>query len=404
MSQTVLFIAAIFPEPSSSAAGTRIVQLIKFFRKQKTHVYFASTAEKTAHSFDLEQLGVTTLQIKVNDSSVEEDLANIYPNMVVFDRFFMEEQFGWRIAELFPNALRILDTEDLHFIRKSREYLQKKKVSVEIAKHRELASIFRSDLALIISSYEYEYLVEHFPGIESQLHYLPFLYEVKTKKQLTFEERQDIVFIGNGIHEPNVDAIMYLKTVIWPLIHQKNKQLKLHIYGAYLPAKIMNLHREQDGFLVHGRAEEALEVIEKARILIAPLRFGAGLKGKLMEAMLCGTPSITTSIGREGLVAEDENWPGFICDEPDEMANKLVELYASPERWENSQQKAYIILEQRFDKQKHEESLEKVIQSKFDNLSAFREKNYIGAMLMQQTTAASKFMSKWIEEKNKLIS
>jgi O-antigen biosynthesis protein len=401
MSKKVLFIAAIFPEPGSSAAGTRMVQLIQFFIKNGYQVVFASTSEKTAYSFDLLKIGVETILLKVNDSEADEHFKSINPDIVIFDRFYIEEQFGWRIAETCPNAIRILDTEDLHFIRKSRESLQKNKADEEITKHRELAAIFRSDLSLIISKFEFDYLLQHYPESKNRLYYLPFLYKNSDKKVKSFDERKELVFIGNGLHEPNVDAIMYLKYEIWPLVRQQDNTLELSIYGAYLPEKVMQLHLEKEGFLVRGRADDALQVIENARVLFAPLRFGAGLKGKLIEAMLCGTPSITTVIGSEGIVKEVDEWPGFICDEPEDMANQLVELYTNAERWQSCQKKAQNILQERFDKQKHEALLTEVIQAKLNNLSSLREKNYIGAMLTQQTTSAAKFMSKWIEEKNK---
>lgn len=401
MSKKVLFIAAIFPEPSSSAAGSRIVQLIQIFIKNGYQVVFASTSEKTAYSFDLVKIGVETVFLKVNDSEADEHFKSINPDVVIFDRFYIEEQFGWRIAETCPKAMRILDTEDLHFIRKSRESIQKNKASDETIKHRELAAIFRSDISLIISKFEYDYLLQYFPESKKQLFYLPFLYEKTNKVLKSFEERKNIIFIGNGIHEPNVDAVKYLKHEIWPLVRQQDNTLKLSIYGAYLPEKILQLHQEKEGFLVCGRAVDALEVIENARVLLAPLRFGAGLKGKLMEAMLCGTPTITTSVGCEGIVMNHTEWPGFVCDKPEEMATRLLDLYYNQSEWELAQQKGFDLLKMQFDVSKHQNMFKERLDEQKAALSQKREENYIGQMLMQQTTSAAKFMSKWIEEKNK---
>ena len=93
---------------------------------------------------------------------------------------------------------------------------------------------------------------------------------------------------------PNIDAIRWLKNEIWPLVRKQLPTVNLRIYGAYLPESILQLHQPKEGFLVLGRADNAKEVLGEARVSLAPLRFGAGIKGKLVDSMICGTPSVTT--------------------------------------------------------------------------------------------------------------
>ena len=100
----------------------------------------------------------------------------------------------------------------------------------------------------------------------------------------------------------------------------------LLIYGAYPSQKVLQLHKPAEGFIVKGRAADAEEVIKSAKVVLAPLRFGAGLKGKLIEAMQCGTPSITTSIGAESMHG-NLPWNGFIVDGVTDFANAAVCLY-----------------------------------------------------------------------------
>ena len=122
----VLIIGHNWPEPTTTAAGHRMIQLIRAFLHFEWLVTFVSTAAKTEYSFDLEAIGVETNFVQLNHSSFDEFLKKVHPKYVVFDRFMVEEQFGWRVTEHVPNAIRILNTEDLHSVRKTREKLHKK--------------------------------------------------------------------------------------------------------------------------------------------------------------------------------------------------------------------------------------------------------------------------------------
>jgi glycosyltransferase involved in cell wall biosynthesis len=266
---------------------------------------------------------------------------------------------------------------------------------------REIASIYRCDLSLIISKYEFELLQNKFKIPEDLLFYLPFLMEdVPEKSTVSFDDRSDFVSIGNFLHEPNWNAVLWLKEEIWPLILKELPEAKLHVYGAYPSKKVHQLHNPEQGFLVQGRAESAEEVISKARVLLAPLRFGAGLKGKLVDAMKYGTPSVSTTIGAEGIKGSIE-WPGFIADEPLLFAKRAVELHQNMEVWKKSQESGFRLLKQKFDKAKFTDDFLNRVADISDNLQKQRKKNFTGAMLMHHYQLGSKYMSKWIEEKNK---
>ena len=131
LARKVLFIGLVWPEPTSSAAGTRIIQLIQLFLANGDEVHFASAASKSDFSFELTTLGVIEHQIKLNDSSFNDWLKELNPFIVVFDRFMIEEQYGWRVQQECPNTLRILDTEDLHFLRHARQQAHKLKTEVD---------------------------------------------------------------------------------------------------------------------------------------------------------------------------------------------------------------------------------------------------------------------------------
>ena len=220
------------------------------------------------------------------------------------------------------------------------------------------------------------------------------------KKIPTFNERQHFVTIGNFLHEPNYNAVLYLKEAIWPLIRKQLPKAELHIYGAYVREKVTQLHQEQDGFYIKGFAENANEVMQKARICLAPLRFGAGLKGKLIEAMYNGTPSVMSSIAAEGLFGNlDAN--GFIADTIENFVNHAVTLYSNETLWKSKQDYGFKIINSRFSKVLHQNNLMHKINAIQANLQAHRLQNFTGQMLQHHSLQSTKYMSKWIEEKNK---
>jgi glycosyltransferase involved in cell wall biosynthesis len=188
--------------------------------------------------------------------------------------------------------------------------------------------------------------------------------------------------------------------VIWPLIRRKLPGAKMEVYGAYTSQKVEQLHKPAEGFFICGRAENSLEVIGKARVLLAPLRFGAGIKGKLTDAMLAGTPSVTSSIGAEGMCGFME-WNGIVSDEPGDFAEAAIELYSNEACWKKAQKNGTKIIREFYSVKEHSEKLLNRISFVREHLQKHRIRNFYGSMLMHHTLASTKYMSKWIEEKGK---
>ncbi len=405
--KTLLIIGHTYPEPSTTAAGSRMMQLISLFKEQGFDITFACTASPSERSVKLSNLDITVETIALNHSSFDAFIIQLNPTLVLFDRYIMEEQFGWRVAENCPNTIRILDTEDLHFLRKAREEAIKNNIPVDEAylfsetAKRELASIYRCDMSLIISEAEMEILQQTFNIDQEILFYLPFLVGNDPEKALpSFDNRIYFISIGNFLHAPNVDSVLYLKNKIWPLIRQKLPLVQLHLYGDYAPPKILELHNEKEGFLIKGWTEDITRVMSNARICLAPLRFGAGLKGKLMDAIVYGTPSITTTIGAEGMCGQ---WPfsGIVSDDIQSFAEASVELYTNKEKWLLAQERGFNILDRRFRKNLFSEAFKKHMTYLQNNLTKHRKNNFIGQILQHHTLKSTKYLSKWIEEKNK---
>ena len=409
MNNKVLIIGLIWPEPDSTAAGERMMQLIEVFQKNKFHISFVSTASKSEKSFPLETLHIETHKIEINSSSFDKLVSQIDPGIVMFDRFLTEEQFGWKITENCPEAIKILDTEDLHFLRNSRQkaFKDKKELNLKYLTNditkREIASIFRCDLSLIISKYEMDLLSKEFKINNNILFYLPFLMDTINNNKIsnypTFKERIDFITIGNFKHEPNINSVKYLKETIWPLIRTHLPKAKLNVYGAYIPEYVKQMHSEKEGFIIKGWAKDKENVFTKTRVCLAPLNFGAGLKGKLINSMQYGTPNVTTTLGAESM-HDSLKWNGFVKDDPKEFAMDAVKLYENEKIWKNAQQNGISILNQCYDKIKFSNKLMEKIMTLKKNIDDHRLENFIGSMLNHHTVQSTKYLSKWIEAKN----
>ncbi len=418
MNLNIAIIGYVWPEPKSSAAGQNMLSIIMSCVKAGHNVTFLTAAAESSHKADLNSLGVVSRDIALNCSSFSTLIRELQPDVVVFDRYMTEEQFSWRVKESCPNAIRVLNTEDLHSLRQARHDAVKKTGNAENANlnnelaQREIAAILRSDITLVISQYELSLLKDVYHVPDAQLFYSPLVMGEPAQRLPSFEERTHLVHIGNFRHAPNWDAVLQLKQHIWPALKRALPQAELHIYGAYPPKKATQLHNEKQGFLVKGWAENVDEVLLTSRLLIAPLRFGAGIKGKLLDAMRCATPSITTWIGTEGIVdnaqAPHSSWPGAVCscdtaatDVIQQYVTQAISLYTQEKEWSKASQQS-LSLSKQFVKKQPSEKLVTRIESLVEHREAHREALFMQGLLWHKTLSATKYMSQWIEAKNKL--
>ena len=420
----VLIIGYVWPEPRSSAAGGHMMQIIESFLQRGWHITFSSPAGIGEHKADLASLGIDEVGIELNNSSFDTFISQLAPDIVLFDRFMMEEQFGWRVEKHCPAALRVLETSDLQSLRDARQQQLKARLkssadlddfsnlfaparrdtfeqmaNTDLAQ-REIAAIYRCDLSLMISEYEIDLLVEHFNVPRALLHWCPLMVDSVPATFVPFEQRQHFLSIGNFRHAPNWDAVLWMKTTVWPLIRQQLPGAQLHVYGAYTPPKATALHNPAQGFHVLNWAEDALEVMSNARICMAPLRFGAGIKGKIADAMLCGTPNVTTPVGAEGMHGELP-WAGAIEQSATAIAAAAVHLYQNAEAWHQAQQHGQTLLAQRYLQASHGPALVECIERCRTGLEQHRRNNFTGAMLRHHQHKSTQYMAQWIEAKNR---
>jgi hypothetical protein len=404
-----------------------MMQILESFLEQGWDITFSSPAGTGEHRADLTALGIREVPIELNNSSFDTFISQLAPDVVLFDRFMMEEQFGWRVEKHCPDALRVLETSDLQSLRDARHLRLKERLKAsddaddfselfapalraefefmaetDLAK-REIAAIYRCDLNLMISEVEIELLVEQFTVPRNMLHWCPLMVDLPSAPPATFEDRAHFLSIGNFRHAPNWDAVLWMKTRLWPLIREQLPSAQLHIFGAYTPPKATALHNAAQGFHVMNWAEDALQVMSAARVCLAPLRFGAGIKGKLVDAMLCGTPNVTTPIGAEAMHGE-EPWPGAVTRTAQAFADNAVQLYKDKTRWLDAQAQGLQLLASRYQRTRHGPALIARINECRQHLSSIRRDNFTGSMLRHHQHKSTQYMSQWIEAKNRQVT
>ena len=266
----------------------------------------------------------TTVDQHLKECGDRYDLAFLFRPGVV-------ERHLKAIRKLCPQAKVLFYTVDLHFLRMSREAeLQSDKVKQKAAdemKQLELAAIRAVDTSIVHSTAELEILRLSLP--DAKLHVLPLIMDTKGTSK-TFVERRDIVFIGGYQHTPNVDAVQYFVAEIMPLLRKQLPGVRFYVVGSKPPAEIQALASED--VIITDFVEDLTPLLDKMRISVAPLRYGAGIKGKIGTAMTVGLPVVATSLAAEGMSLTDgENIS--VADGPEAFANAVAKIYQDEVLW-----------------------------------------------------------------------
>ncbi|MGQ8365808.1 glycosyltransferase [Glaciecola sp. 1036] len=415
----IVFIGYVWPESQTTAAGQNILSYLKTFLEDNWVVHFFCAAATSQYSDNLLKLGIKIQQVELNNDSFNSLIKQISPQVVIFDRFLTEEQFGWRVAQHSPQTVRVLDCEDLHFLRTGRKDALKdlplprfqtsdfvlspahKKYLLNDKCYREIASILRCDLSIVLSSFERQLLISEFNVPDTQISHIPFIRDIKIAPSREFSERQHLISIGSLLHEPNVISTEILIDLVMPVIRKQIPDVELHIVGRYAPHRITQRLNAKKGILLKDYVEDHLAEISQHRLLVSPLTFGAGIKGKIIDSFATNTPSITTPIGSEGI--EVKPWPGAVVDNIDAFCQAIIDLYTDEDAWNKA---ASDCLQAKTDSgvnlQQNKIKLLNDIKYIQENLQQHRRQHFLQALLTHQNSYASKYMGQWITAKNKL--
>jgi O-antigen biosynthesis protein len=398
---SALFFVYVWPEPTSSAAGVRTRALIAALLERGWKVEVASPSKENHFSRELNALGVATLTCDPNASPpTDAALASLSPpSVVVYDRFVMEEQLGWRARAFWPNAFHVVDTQDLHSVRRARERLAKSGAAAELGAEelgedflRELSSLHRADAALVVSSWEKHFLeTRGFPS--DKLCHLAFPAAVDANIP-DFHARSGFCFLGNFRHPPNLDSVRWLTLELWPRLKQRLPKAELHLYGAYPPAEVSRF-QGKEGIFAHGPVADHRAALRSHRALLAPLRFGAGIKGKVLEAWATGTPVLGTALTFEGMGAE-----GLVMKQAADFPVAGLALHEEEGLWRQHQSTGLTTVRQHYDPTLLADRFLAFLEGGLLSLPQMRERNLTGKMLLLHQANSTKYFSRWIEAKN----
>ena len=248
-------------------------------------------------------------------------------------RFDVAEEILATIRQAAPKSSVFFHAPDVYFLRESREAEllhdeQRLKQAME-TKERELDIMRRVDLTVVISENERKLLREYLP--DAPMGVFPGLYAPIVEEPAPFATRKDIFFLGGFAHRPNVDAALWFSQEIWPLVRARLPEASFHIIGSEAPGKIKALG-SIPGVVVDGFVKDLDPLLSSIRLGVAPLRFGAGIKGKVAMTFGAGVPCICTEIAAEGMGLKN-GVHTFIANEPQVFAEAVVKAYTDETVW-----------------------------------------------------------------------
>lgn len=334
-SHRVLVIDHCTPTPNQDAGSLTVFNLLLLLREMDFQITFIPEDNflyMPDYTAALQRVGIEVLyapymanvEKHLKECGSRYDLAFLFRPGVV-------ERHLKAIRKNCSNAKVLYHTVDLHYLRMSREAeLESDKVKQKAAEkmqQRELAAIQAVDASIVHSTVELEILRPLLP--DAKLHVFPLIMEVPGSTT-SFGERRDIVFVGGYQHAPNVDAVNYFVQEVMPLLRKRIPGVRFYAVGSKPPREIQSLASED--VIVAGFVEELTALLDKMRISVAPLRFGAGIKGKIGTAMAVGLPVVATALATEGMsLADGENI--LVADGPEAFASAVAKIYQDEALW-----------------------------------------------------------------------
>ena len=302
----VLIIDATTPTPDQDSGSVRMLNLMRLLlnRRYKVSFFADNRAFVAGYSQALQDLGVEVWAhpYLADVEAFFERYGKLY-DVIILSRHYVASLYIDFVRRYAPKAKLVFDTVDLHYLREERQAALEGSASIrEQAAHTrraELEVMARCDLTVVVSPAECIELKASTPS--TQVAILSNVVESKGCRR-PFQERSDIWFIGGFQHTPNVDAMRFFAGSVMPLLNRSAPQLKLHIVGSKMPDEIRQMARPS--VLVHGQLADVEPYLDGCLALVAPLRFGAGVKGKINMAMAYGQPVISTALGVEGMYLE----------------------------------------------------------------------------------------------------
>jgi GT2 family glycosyltransferase len=322
--------------PDRDAGSVRMLEMIRGIRRAGHHVTFIpdNLLAQAHYRQQLQSIGIEVIQHPYFKSV--EAFLKLYGHeydLVIISRTEIAARNLTTVRRLASRARLVFDTVDLHFLREVREAELKGDRALGAAaarrKHQELRLVRRADLTLVTSPAELEILETECPWHDVRV--FPTIYAVGRATPARWEERRTILFIGSFEHPPNIDAVLHFAREIFPRVLAQVPEAVFQVIGPEPTPEIRGL--AGPNIEIVGSVPEVAPYFDGARVSVAPLRFGAGVKGKVNQSMALGVPTVVTSIAAEGMyLVHEEN--AMIADDPEGFAEAVVRLWRSVDLWE----------------------------------------------------------------------
>jgi glycosyltransferase involved in cell wall biosynthesis len=341
----VLVVENEIPTPDRDSGSVRMTELLQAMLRQGFAVTFLPLNgwRRPRYTEQLEARGVEVLGDPNQAWDHISDSAGSITH-VWLARPHVAQELLVRVRERLPRAVVIYDTVDLHFLRLERAAALTGEpehwAAAASMREIELRIMADSDVAVVVSPVEAAIL----GGLtNTPVAVVPNVH-ARTRGGAAPGGRSGLLFVGGFQHAPNVDAVEWFVSEILPRVRATHPDTELTVAGSHVPAEITTLAGE--GVIVAGWVPDLVPLYRRARLSVAPLRFGAGVKGKVGEAMAAGVPVVATAIAAEGLDLGDGEIA--VADDPDEMAARIVALLEDDEAWHDQSKAARAAIDRRF--------------------------------------------------------
>jgi GT2 family glycosyltransferase len=331
----VLVIDALTPCPDRDSGSLRLVNLMRLLVAEGVHVVFLPANREHAGRYtrDLQRIGVEAWYAPyARRAPAWLAEHGVRFAAVLVCRHYVAREFLPLLRKHAPQARVVFDSIDLHYLREARaaEIAGDPKLARQAAatRTRELDVIARSDLTLVVSEAERALLARDAP--QARVEVLSNLHEV-AGPGLTFAQRRDLVFVGGFRHPPNVDGVRWFVEAVFPRIRSRLPGIVFHCIGGDVPQDIQAC-ASVDGVVVHGHVPDIAPYMDGCRVAVAPLRYGAGVKGKINLSMAHGQPVVATGCAVEGMHLVDGR-DVLVADEANAFADAVVRLYGDEGLW-----------------------------------------------------------------------
>lgn len=326
----ILVVETMTPDPTRDSGSMRLCQIFELLNADGWYIDFIAD-DDDATARDVTRLAALGVQVHRGGPASWMREHGAMLDAVMLCRLPVADQYLALARRLAPRARIVFDTVDLHYIREERAATLTLNPSLARqaarSRRRELAMVERADVTLVVSAEERDILASEAP--HSRVELVSNIHDVAGRSE-PFASRGGLLFVGGFGHPPNEDAVRWFATHVLPKVRERDPSIVFHVVGDIDDATRRAI--ECDGMVVHGRVEDLSTLLAGTRISVAPLRFGAGVKGKVNQAMSHGLPVVLTTLAAEGMYLRD-GADALIQDDAKAMAGAIDRAYHDEALW-----------------------------------------------------------------------